>query len=176
MNQSIQICNIDNEINNAIFQRNFPDRPLQPLFNPTPTSTRYRNFPITNNNITGDLVNSNKTKCKDYDKFSLESNFNPGTSAPVNHYLQSIDLETSLRNQHIRKHKYNENCWVPGSMNNLYKDYNNNNNILPYGCMDPYIVNDQHFCNFNPNLDDKNIGFASFNNHTRNQLKNLHTN
>ena len=176
MNQTIQICNIDNEINNAIFQRNFPDRPLQPLFNPTPTSTRYRNFPITNDNITGDLVNSNKTKCKDFDKFTVESNFNPGTSAPVNYFFQSIDLETSLRNQHIRKHKYNENCWVPSSMNNLYKDYNNNNNILPYGCVDPYIVNNQQFCNFNPNLDDKNIGYASFHNHTRNQLQNLHTN
>ena len=51
MNQSVQICNIDNEMNNAIFQRNFPDKPLQPLFSPTPTSTRYRTLPITNNNI-----------------------------------------------------------------------------------------------------------------------------
>jgi len=173
MNQTIQICNINNQINNDIFKRNFPDKDLQPLYNPTPASTRYRKFPITNNNITAELTNSNKTKCKTYDNFSLETNFNPGSSAPINHYLQSIDLETLLRNQHNRSHKYNENCWVPSTNNNLYKDYNSYNNSLPDGCIDPYLVNNQQFCSFDPNLDNKNIGFSSFNNHTRNQLKNL---
>ena len=176
MNKSIQICNIDNEINNAIFQRNFPDQPLQPIFNPIPTSTRYKSFPITNNNITGDLVNTNKSKCKSYSNFSLENNFNPGSKAPFNYYLQSIDVETSLRNQHLRNLKYNENCWVPERSNNLYKDYNNNNQMLPNGCIDPYLVNSQNFCTFNPNVDDQNIGKLSFNNDTRTQLNNLNEN
>ena len=107
----MQICNIDNQINNDIFQ-NFPDKPLQPLFQPIPVSTKYSKFPVTNNNITGDLVNSNKTKCKSDDNFSLESNFNPGSANTCKSFLQSIDLETSLRNQHLRKHKENENCWL----------------------------------------------------------------
>ena len=48
-------------------------------------------------------------KCKTYDKFTTETVFNPGTSAPFNFYLESIDLETSLRNQHIRKDKLSKN-------------------------------------------------------------------
>tara|TARA_R110002074_G_scaffold390864_2_gene575124 strand:+ start:134 stop:661 length:528 start_codon:yes stop_codon:yes gene_type:complete len=173
MNNTIQICNIDNKINNDIYKRNFPDKPLQPLFNPISVSTKYSKFPITNNNVMGDLVNSNKTKCKSYDNFSLESNFNPGSSAPANYFLQSIDLESSLRNQHIRKHKYNENCWIPSSNNSLYKNYNPENNIIPEECVDPYLINNQQFSNFNPNLDETNIGYSTFNNHTRNQLKNI---
>ena len=173
MTNFIKICNIDNQINNDIYQRNFPDKPLQPLFTPTPNATRYRRFPITNNNITSDLVNSNKTKCKTFDDFSLKTNFNPGTSAPIDYFLRSIDLETSLRNQHIRKHKYNENCWVPDSHNQLYKNYNPGNTSMADGSIDPFLVNNQHFCEFNPNINDNKIGYELFHNHTRNQLRNI---
>lgn len=173
MNNTIKICNLDNEINYNLYKRNIPDKDLQPVFKTIPVSTKYSKFPITNNNVTSDLVNLNKTKCKSYENFSTETVFNPGTSAPFNYYLQSIDIETSLRNQHIRKEKYNENCWVPSTNSKLYKNYNLSNNSIPVGCVDPYIMNNQNFCNFNPNLDSNNIGFAMFNNHTRNQLKNL---
>jgi len=172
MNSTIKICNIDNELNKRLYDRVFPDKELQPLYNPIPTSTKYCKFPINNNNITSELYNQNKVKCKSYDKFTTETVFNPGTSAPFNFYLESIDLETTLRNQHIRKDKLNENCWLPNSSNNLYKSYDPNNTFLPVGCVDPYIMHDQQFANFNPNLDDNNIGYALFNNNTRVQLHN----
>ena len=172
MNSTIKICNIDNELNKRLYDRVFPDKELQPLYNPIPISTKYCKFPISNNNITSELYNQNKVKCKTYDKFTTETVFNPGTSAPFNFYLESIDLETSLRNQHIRKDKLNENCWLPNSSNNLYKSYDPNNTLLPVGCVDPYIMYDQQFLNFNPNLDDNNIGYALFNNNTRVQLHN----
>lgn len=163
MNNTVKICNIDNELNDRIYQRNLPDKNLKPLFKPIPVSTKYTTFPITSNN--------SSTSCEKYENFTLENNFNPGTYAPFNHYLESIDLETKLRNQHLRKHKYNENCWVPDSNHNLFKDYSiNNDNVLPHGCVDKYLMNDQNFCNFNPNTN--NVGNNLFNNNTRVQLKN----
>lgn len=173
MNNTVYICNIDNEINEKIYKRNLPDKELQPLYRPIPLSTKYTSFPITSINVTGDDVNLNKTKCKSYDNFNTETNFNPGTSAPFSHYLQSIDLETSLRNQHLRKTKYGENCWVPSSLNNLYKDYNPYNNIIPAESIDPYLSNNQTFCNFNPNQYEGIMGKSLFNNHTRTQLKTI---
>lgn len=173
MNNTISICNINNDINEKIYKRNIPDSELQPLYRPIPLSTKYTNFPITSLNVTSDNVNINKTKCKTYDNYTTEGNFNPGSSAPFNYYLQSIDLETFLRNQHIRKTKYGDNCWVPHSLNNLYKDYNPSNNNIPINCKDQYLYNEQKFCTFNPNKYDNIVGNSTFNNNTRVQLKNI---
>jgi len=173
MNNTVKICNINNEINEKIYKRNLPDHELQPLYNPLPLSTKYNSFPITSINITGDNYNSNKTKCKTYENFNTETNFNPGSRAPINHYLQSIDLESTLRNQHLRVSKYGENCWIPSTLNNLYKDYNPFNKSIPLGCIDEHISNEQVFNNFNPNKFEGNVGNSVFNNNTRVQLKTI---
>ena len=57
----------------------------KPLFKPIPVSTKYTTFPITGNN--------SNSVCEKYENFSLENNFNPGSYAPFNHYLENIDLE-----------------------------------------------------------------------------------
>ena len=170
MYSNVQINNINNEMNKNIYQRNIPDRELQPLFSPIPVSTKYNKFSITNNNTTNTIFNNNNTKIKSYDNFDIENNFNPGSYAPINYYFQSIDIETNLRNQHLKKDKYNENCWVPDSNNNLYKNYNPNNDLVPQCCIDPYMSNSQSFAPFNPNYNNQ-IGNNLFNNNTRVQLK-----
>lgn len=169
MYSNVQINNINNIMNKNIYERNVPDRELQPLLSPIPISTKYNKFSITNNNTTNSIFNNNTTN-KQYEKFNIENNFNPGSYAPVNYYLESIDVETNLRNQHLKNHKYNENCWIPNSNNNLYKDYNPYNNVVPACCNDPYMSNTQTFAPFNPNYNNR-IGNELFNNNTRIQLK-----
>lgn len=155
------------ELNDRITSRQFPDSPLQPNFDPRPVPTKYAHFPIINR----------RTPLKEpvvpYLDYNLQANFNPGTQrAPPSGYMNNVDVENRLRNQHFAlQHGAEQGIYVPSSKSDLY------NVRLPLGSQQepqpyPNLFQKHDFDqSLHPNLIESNIGKNLLYNHTRTQLR-----
>lgn len=154
-----------NEIDERIFQRNFPSSPLEPNYDPRPISTKYSYFP----GLSGrKQIHTSKNT---YPIYNIHEVFNPGTGkAPCSGILNDIDNETYLRNQHFALQKGDKHYYVPQSGSELFKDYvyTTDKRLQPH----PDLFNNYNFENNRPRYSSlNNIGKNLFNNHTRNQMK-----
>jgi hypothetical protein len=156
------------ELNERINERQFSDRPLAPNFAPRPITTKYTHFPII------DRRGLEKQPILEKEVHSIGSNFNPGTHrAPPDGFLQNVDTESILRNQHVAVQKgANQSVYVPMSNSDLYK-------VTVPSKVDP-MPNPLLFSSMriNPSVSEvqvrgMNLGNEVFNNHTRNQLRSL---
>lgn len=156
------------ELNERINKRQFSDRPLAPNFAPRPITTKYSRFPIV------DRRGCENEPILEKEVHSVGSNFNPGTHrAPPDGFLQNVDMESVLRNQHIAIQKgANQSVYVPDSRSDLY-------NVTVPKKVDP-MPNPLLFTPMRifpsvqeENVRKMNIGNDVFNNHTRNQLRSL---
>jgi len=159
------------ELNTRIYDRNFPDSPLEPNFDPRPIPTKYSQFPIINRRTP---VHESAIH---YLNYNSRINFNPGTkSAPRSGFVNNIDLETFLRNQTFAlQNGTGQDVYVPSSDSDLYKvqvqgtqTQNQNNPEQPY----PLLFNSPVFNqSIHPNMVNSNVGKEQFFNHTRSQLR-----
>ena len=112
----------DNELNSKIYQRNIPDKPLQPDLNIYPIQTKRMKMQVI------DARTSQTCKKHKYEIFNIENNFNPGTAmAPWNGFATNVDVETNLR-------RPNSNCnindiYIPSSSSDLYNSTVRDNNL-----------------------------------------------
>jgi hypothetical protein len=154
-------------INNRIYSRNLPSQPLQPYLDVRPVMTKYSIMPIVDprQQINTPLVQTST--------FNPNSVFNPGNDlGPWVGFANNVNNESELRNQIYALQKCSQSVYVPNSNSNLYNvKWSNLDNSInqPF----PYLFNDTHFSPFNPNPEPNKIGYALFNNATRQQLKDL---
>lgn len=151
------------ELNDRIYSRNISSRPLQPAFSPRPTPTKYSLFPIV------DLKRiDNKEKIDSFPTYSSTQVFNPGNAqAPWSGFANSINTESSLRNQFFAIQSCDQAKYVPSSNSDLYNVHvTSKPTTQPFP--DLFIKPDLE--PFNPNT--LNSGKAIFNNCTRVEMLN----
>lgn len=153
------------ELNQRIQGRQFSDKPLAPNFSSRPAMTRYSRFPIVDHKIPVE------EPIRTQPFHNVSTNFNPASRAPPATFLQSVDVESGLRNQTVAKQSAPQSFFVPSSNSDLYKVQ-----IVSRPGPNPHPSLFSH-----PSVESTNraqsvgsmpIGNDFFNNHTRTQLRN----
>jgi hypothetical protein len=159
----VYYCNLEKNqvLNNRISNRNLPTSDLEQTFFSRPSKTRQIKFPIL------DCRLKSNVSMPQHQIYNTKNIFNPGYRAPYSGY--NVDKETNLFNQNRILQNCPQNDYIPNSSSDLYnsgylvnlKDQQKN-----------YLVQQQYnFNSFNPNKCD--IGMNLFQNHTRQQTKNV---
>jgi hypothetical protein len=123
---NLQNLDYDNELNNRLKDRWVPSDTLQPLYDLRPVATKYTWFQtIEESPVT--TVNQHQ-----YLPYTPSKVFNPGSRAPADFFLSSIDQESRLRNQFMALQKGDQAVYVPCTQSDLYNnpmDYDKSKNI-----------------------------------------------
>lgn len=155
-------------LNNRLNERQFPDMPMKPYYDPRPVQTKYSLFPVINR------VKDIKEPKLFYLDHNVEINFVPSnTKSHCNSYFKNIDNESTLRNQDkiLKKHETRK-PYIPQIDSELY-------NVTVPTIKETNIDNEH----MHPLLFEKNtfttkrfpykIGKQRFNIQTRQQIRNL---
>ena len=148
------------------YERNIPSQPLQPYLDARPVLTKYSILPII------DPRKPINTPLIQQPTYTPEKIYNPGNnSGPWSGYASNINHESELRNQIFALQSCAQATYIPSSKSNLYQINwkNNNQQQQPF----PGLFQNEQFCPTNPNPNPEKIGFALFNNATRQQTKDL---
>ena len=160
----LNCSNVDTRsfISNNTYKRHIPSKNMEISYFTRPSNNKYAHMPIL------DLRANNKVAPKIYEEYKHNATFHPGSSAPYNTYSKSVDTESKLFNRFKTLQNCPQNEYVPSSKSDLYNknDYSNNLNSEFTS-----LNRNEQFLPFNPN--GCNLGNNLFNNHTRQQLKNL---
>jgi len=161
------ICNskMQEQTNKRIYDRNIPSQMLQPYLDVRPVMTKYSYLPIV------DPRKQTNVKLNQMPTYNVHSTFNPGnTESPWSGFASNINTESVLRNQIYALQKCSQSVYVPNSTSDLY-DYTFKTKTQP----NPHdlLFAENRFSSFNPNPDDKSIGYNMFMNSTRTQIKDL---
>lgn len=150
--------------NMRTFERIIPSQPLQPYLDARPASTKYSLLPIVDprKEINVPLIQRST--------YNQESVYNPGTGAPWSGYASNVNNESLLRNQVYALQKCSQSVYIPSSKSDLYIHKTTNSN--PVAQPHPQLFKDSTFSK-TPFPHKNHIGYAMFNNPTRQQLKNL---
>ena len=152
-------------MNKRNYTRNIPSQPLQPYLDSRPVLTKYSIMPIVDprKEITTPLIQQ-----ATYNQSRI---FNPGNDCgPWSGFASNVNQESELRNQVYALQECDQATYVPNSNSSLYNiNWKNHGNSVnqPF----PDLFTKQEFAPCNQN--DPKIGYALFNNATRQQLKEL---
>mgnify|MGYP003676532977 CR=1 FL=1 len=169
--KNVQINNLNNldEINKRIYNRNIPSNNLQPCLSFRPTDTKYQICPI------NETLEQCKATIENSNNYETTKTFFPGNSKPPpSGFFNHINDESYLRNQFFALQNCPQAHWVPDKTSELYT-YNVDANIKPENVLQqhPYLFQKYNLGYFNPNPSTMKMGNTIYNNHTRNQMKNL---
>ena len=103
----------EDELNHRLEKRYVPSTQLKPLYDFRPSSTKYTTFPMLEKPI---QLNES---LKQYQEYSQKV-FNPGQRAPVDYYMKSIDVESTLRSQFMAIQKSTQSVYIPELTSDLY--------------------------------------------------------
>ncbi len=123
---NLQNLDYDNELNNRLKDRWVPSDNLQPLYDFRPVPTKYTWFQTIE-----EYPKSNVNEMK-YMPYTPSKVFNPGSRAPADFFLSSIDQESRLRNQFMALQKSDQSVYVPCTQSDLYynpMEYDKSKNI-----------------------------------------------
>lgn len=146
------------------FERIIPSQPLQPYLDARPASTKYSLLPIVDprKEINVPLIQRAT--------YNQENVYNSGNSAPWCGYASNVNNESLLRNQVYALQKCSQSVYIPSSKSDLY--IHKTTNSYPVAQPHKNLFRDDTFSK--KTFQHKNhIGYALFNNPTRQQLKNL---
>lgn len=160
------------ELNVRFRNRHFSDMLLEPNFNPIPIQTKYSHFQIINTRKSSNVPIHSEIH------HNVSLNFNPSTrNAPPSGYFNNIEDEIYLRNQYVKmNHGNDKDVYVPSSTSDLYMNSINFNKVDINNSEfknSPLFVQESKYTNIPPIA--SSIGKDTFFNHTRNQLRDLHT-
>jgi hypothetical protein len=150
------------------YSRNIPSQPLQPYLDARPVLTKYSIMPVIDPRATI------HTPLKQEATYNPNKIFYPGNdSAPWSGYASNINNESELRNQVYALQSCPQAFYIPSSTSSLYNvSWNNNvnNGQQPF----PNLFVEEPVNSYaNANNTNSDIGYALFNNSTRQQLRNL---
>ena len=153
-------------MNSRAYARNIPSQPLQPYLESRSVLTKYSIMPIV------DPRKEIKTPLNQQATFNPEHIFNPGNAtAPWSGFASNVNKESDLRGQIFAIQECSQATYVPNSKSSLY-NVHWENSILSSNPF-PELFKKEEFGPVSPNDNPNTIGFALFNNATRQQLKNL---
>ena len=155
-------------MNQRAFLRNQPSHQLQPYLNTRPVLTKYSIMPVV------DPRKEHSVPLLQRATYNPELIFNPGNGvAPWSGYAAGVNQESELRNQLYALGQCSQSKYVPSSNSSLYKMTWRNKEVpaQPF----PSLFVEEQFGPDNKNMYSNTIGFALFNNATRQQLKNVET-
>jgi hypothetical protein len=148
------------------YMRNIPSQPLQPYLDSRPVLTKYSLLPVV------DPRKQSTVPLVQQSTYMPETMFNPGNDfGPWSGYASNVNQESELRNQIFALQSCSKATYVPSSKSSLYdvKWQNGNKEVQPF----PDLFKNESFAPINPNPCQEKIGFALFNNATRQQVKDL---
>lgn len=171
--KGVKICNIERltELNDRIYNRNIPSHTLQSNFDPRPVKTRQVVFP------TLDCYQPSKTGIIRVNDYNQDTQFNPGSSAPYSGWATNIDDESRVKALFRTTQKWApQNSYIPESSSDLFvtnKNIGGTSREMTMRILGErkMLFKREDLGNFNPNP--CNLGGERFNNHTRQQVKNL---
>lgn len=151
-------------LNSRLFDRYFPDAPLQPNFDPRPISTKYAYLPVI------DRRKDPNVPIQKYLDHSPEGgNFYCGTDkAPVDGFFKNVDTESTLRHQFFALQRdAGQSVYIPSTESDLYKTtavgrqetQTHPDLFAKESYRSPYMDHLSH------------IGSSTFYNHTRDQMR-----
>jgi hypothetical protein len=158
------------ELNTRIQDRQIPDRPLAPNYDPRPVPTKYSLFPVVDRRVIPKEPLDNKLYLDNNDSnFYVSSKFGPPTN-----FLKNVNVETALRNQGVAlQHGAEQGVYVPSSDSDLYKLRNPSSRpgaAQPFpGLFNRYVPEQ----NSVKPIVHTSIGKDLFANHTRTQLRTI---
>ena len=157
-------------MNNRTYIRNIPSQPLQPYLNTRPVLTKYSIMPIV------DPRSEVNTPLIQQSTFNSEQIFNPGNDlGPWSGYASNVNRESELRNQVFALQECSQSIYVPNSKSSLYNvNWKNKQPNLQQPFPDLFKKPELGLKNTNDHPEI--IGYALFNNATRQQLKDLTNN
>ncbi len=154
-------------VNLRLYERNVPSQPLQPYLDARPVLTKYSILPIVDPRM------QIETPLIQQGTFNPETMYNPGNDmGPWSGYASNVNRESELRNQIYAIQNCDQSVYVPSSNSSLYNFKWKNNgpkNVQPF----TDLFAKPQFPPHNPNVNENMIGFAMFNNATRQQTKDL---
>jgi len=104
----------EDELNVRLDRRWLPSTSLKPLFDTRPCSTKYSWFQSM------DESRPTKVPLRQYQEYSQKV-FNPGDRAPVDFYMKSVDVESTLRSQFMALQKADQAVYVPELSSDMYQ-------------------------------------------------------
>lgn len=159
-------CNInkDTELSDRIYERNVPSQTLAPQFSMRAVPTKYSHFPIVDPRPPAERV-----PIKNQPVYNVETVFNPGTAqAPWSGFSSNIDGESRLRNQFFALQHNDQRDYVPSTKSDMFES------VIPVKQNEqshPLLFKKEEFNKFNANPHE--TGQSQFNNHTRQDIKNI---
>ena len=148
------------------YLRNIPSDPLQPYLDARPVQTKYSLLPIV------DPRKPIETPLKQQATYSTDKVFNPGNDfGPWSGYASNVNDESDLRNQIFALQRCSQATYIPSSKSSLYQvNWQNTDRLQqPF----PTLFQTEQFAPINPNQNPDRVGFALFNNATRQQVRDL---
>ena len=164
MNNKLNCDNVDTRsfISDGSYKRILPSASLENSYLTRPVETRHVIMPMT------DCRKSSSVKTLLHPSYKTDKVFNPGHRGPYIGYSNQVDKESQLKNIFHPLQKCSQREYVPDSKSGLYKEGNYKNNLHHNF---QHLDRVDNFQPFNPNS--CNLGNNMFNNHTRQQTKNL---
>ena len=165
----IQINNlqIHEQTNDRIYNRNITSQTLQPYLDSRPVLTKYSIMPIV------DPRKQIDTPLIQRATYTPETIFSPGNDfGPWSGYASNVNHESELRNQIFALQSCSQATYVPSSKSSLY-EVKWQNKMKSMEQPFPDLFKQEQFVPTNPNAHPEKIGYALFNNATRQQLKDL---
>ena len=153
-----------NTINYRTYIRNVPSQNLQPYLDARPVSTKYSLMPIVDPRKPEDIP------LKQMATYNVNNIFNPGNDfGPWSGYASNVNNESILRNQIYALSDCSQSVYIPNSNSDLYKLHWKEQHLdQPF----PDLFRKQTFST-NDHLVSNELGYALFNNATRQQVKDL---
>jgi len=154
---------LNQEINNKIYQRFVPSHSLPPNLSVYPVPTKYVKLGVTDNQPE---QNTRQSNCVNYQSNTM---FCPTLkNGNYNGYSSNIHLESELRNQFVALQKCDAAEYIPNYKSNLYtySTPSNKKDTQPF----EYLFNTAIYMPFEPILTQQQNN-SLFCNHTRQQLK-----
>ena len=110
------------QMNNELIKRNVPSQPLQPYLTVPSVSTRFVVQPKYDFSIPPCILpKQEKPELIQQSTYDTSTYFYPGNrKAPFSGFSTNINVESQLRNQHIKASKDKMNIYVPHSKSSLY--------------------------------------------------------
>ena len=155
-------------LNLRSYERNIPSQILQSYLDTRPVMTKYSILPIVDarKQVDTSLIQSST--------YSPEKIYNPGNDfGPWSGYSSNINDESELRNQIFAIQYCTQAAYIPSSNSSLYQvKWKNSPESISQQPF-PNLFKYENFSPINPNPNPDKIGFAIFNNATRQQVKEL---
>jgi len=166
LESNMQIIETSNE---RLLNRNIPSMPMQPYLSVRPVMTKYSILPIVDPRAVP------KVPMQVQPTYNMNTMFNPGSAqSPWSGYASNVNVESDLRNQIFALQRCSQSVFVPSTTSDLYQSnmpqQQQKQNQQPY----PNLFKKEIYSDFNPNCEQ--VAKGTFNNHTRQQLKNLSEN